>query len=52
MGYSGKTIEIDLNAGGFNYNPNLDSLQLGAMIDGSINTTLQDGGRRKRLVHS
>ena len=48
MGYSGQTIEVDLNAGGFNYNPNLDSLQLGAMIDGSINTTLQDGGRRKR----
>ncbi|MAH50523.1 hypothetical protein CMI37_32175 [Candidatus Pacearchaeota archaeon] len=48
MGYQGGTIEIDLNIGGFNYNPNLDSLPPSVMTDLSTNITLQDGGRRKR----
>jgi hypothetical protein len=48
MGYVGQTVEVDLNIGGFNNNPNFDSLPPSAMRDGSINITLQDGGRRKR----
>ena len=48
MGYQGGTIEIDLNIGGFNNNPNLDSLPPSVMTDLSTNITLQDGGRRKR----
>jgi len=48
MGYAGQTIEVDLNQGGFNNNPNFDALPPSAMVSGSINITLQDGGRRKR----
>ena len=48
MGYVGQTVEVDLNIGGFNNNPNFDSLPPSALRDGSINITLQDGGRRKR----
>lgn len=46
--YTGQTFAIDLSRGGLNYNQNTDQMSATAMVDGSRNINLHQGGRSKR----
>jgi hypothetical protein len=48
MSYTGQTHQIPCNAGGLNATPNQELMDSSAMISGSKNLNLTDGGRQKR----
>jgi len=48
MSYTGQTHQIPCNAGGLNDTPNQELMDASAMVDGSKNINLTNGGRQKR----
>tara|TARA_Y100000310_G_scaffold345755_1_gene469312 strand:- start:2178 stop:3773 length:1596 start_codon:yes stop_codon:yes gene_type:complete len=52
MGYKGETLEINLNKGGFTHDPLVDRIEPWNLINGSLNITLHQGGKRKRGGHT
>ncbi len=52
MGYQGDTANIDLNGGGFTHNPLIGGIPPNQLVNGSLNVTLHEGGKRKRYGHA
>ncbi len=48
MAYRGEVFVMDLNAGGYNYDKNVDRIPATAMVGESINVNTHQGGRAKR----
>jgi len=48
MGVKGQSYQLDFLSGGFQHNPNSDSIPDNSMVDPSRNINLHTGGRKKR----
>jgi len=48
MAYKGETYGIDLAAGGYSYDKNIDKMPIEAMVEPTKNINLHEGGRGKR----